>query len=93
MEKDPMNKNYSSIFKYKDFIFIKKYFLFKLKRDYAIKTYTFTNFQDEIFFIDILQNIIAHLNETVFLSFRIQLVMEDRDDRIQTIEQSSINAN
>jgi hypothetical protein len=81
MEKGPMNKDYYSIIKYKDFIFIKNYFLFKSKKDYTTKTYTFENLQNEIFFIDILQEIIDHLNETVLLSCRIRLVMEDRNDK------------
>ena len=76
-----MNKNNPFIFKYKDFIIIKNYFLFKLKKDYTIKPYTFENLQNEIFFIDILQEIIDHLNETVLLSCRLRLVMEDRNDK------------
>ena len=75
-----MNKNYSSISKYKDFIFLKNYFLFNLKKCYTTKTYTFANLQNEVFFIDLLPEIIDHLNETI-MSCKIRLTMEDRNDK------------
>ena len=80
MEEDLMNKYYSSMFKYKDFNLIKNYFLFKLKKYHTTKTYTLANLQHEIFFLDILQEIIDHLNETILLSCRIHLVLEDRNE-------------